>query len=264
MARAITTQIVIQDVEMVVKELLENALDAGATRVKCVVEDCGTKISVSDDGPGIAPADLECVGASHSTSKLSSLEDLRRLSTYGFRGEGLHAIASQGVLRVCSRTRGAARGWGKTVSYAPGAELVDAPVAPMDGLPEGTTVIAENLFGTLPVRRQVMRERQEATHKGLIHMFTCYALAHPEVSFVLESPPKAPFVVSEARTLEMRCTDLYGPNLMEQMERVRWVSERQLLFLCSFVFKKLMCSILQCGRSLGVRLSVAETRTFQL
>jgi DNA mismatch repair protein MutL len=223
-ARAISTQIVIQDVEMVAKELLENALDAGASRVRCAVWEGGAALRVSDDGPGMAARDLARVGSSHSTSKLASIEDLRRLATYGFRGEGLHAIASQALLRVASRQPDAPCGFVKTLSFAPGAET-DLPLQPDDSLPVGTTVTVENLFGTLPVRRQVMLERQDAMHKGLLQMFTCYALAHPSVSFHLEVASKAPFVVAEARSLEARCTDLYGPNVLDQLERVRWVSD---------------------------------------
>lgn len=214
----------IQDVEMVVKELLENALDAGGKNIKCVVGENGTRISMTDDGPGISPVDMECIGASHSTSKLSSVDDLKRLSTYGFRGEGLHAIASQGLLRIQSRTRGAAHGWSKSISFATGMQVAE-PITMVEGLAEGTTVSVENLFAALPVRRQVMMERQDATHKGLMTMLTCYSLAHPEVSFLLEAPPKPSFSVAQAKSLEARFIDLYGPNTLEQMERVRWASD---------------------------------------
>jgi DNA mismatch repair protein MutL len=215
---------VIQDVEMVVKELLENALDAGAKKIKCVIEDAGSRVLMQDDGPGISPADMECIGVSHSTSKLASLDDLKHLSTYGFRGEGLHAIASQGVLRVRSRLHGASNGWGKAISYASGAE-VSEPLAVISDLENGTTVVVENLFGALPVRRQVMAERQDASHRALMHMFTCYALAHSDVSFRLEMSSKPPLVVQASPSLELRCSDLYGPDMLKQMEHVRWISE---------------------------------------
>jgi DNA mismatch repair protein MutL len=223
-ARDITTQIVIQDVEMVVKELLENALDAGATEVACVLTQGGTVVEMTDNGPGISFADMGSVGASHSTSKLSTLDDLKRLETYGFRGEGLHAIATQGVLRVLSRVRGAAQGYGKALSFAAGAEL-NEPVAPIDGLAEGTVVRAEQLFATLPVRRQVLLEKQEAAHKALVHMFTCYALARPDVCFRLEAPPRPPFSALARESLEERFAELYGPELLAQVERMRWASE---------------------------------------
>ncbi len=209
---------------MVVKELLENALDAGATEVTCVLTQGGTCVEVTDNGPGISFADLGSVGASHSTSKLSTLDDLKRLETYGFRGEGLHAIASQGVLRVQSRARGAAQGYAKALSFAAGAEL-NEPVAPVARLAEGTVVRAEQLFATLPVRRQVLLEKQEASHKALVQLFTSYALARPEVSFRLEAPPRPPFATPARGSLEERFAELYGPELLGQVERVRWTSE---------------------------------------
>ncbi len=223
-ARDITTQIVIQDVEMVVKELLENALDAGATTVRCVVTQGGTCVELSDDGPGISFGDMGSVGVSHSTSKLSTLADLKRLETYGFRGEGLHAIASQGLLRVCSRVRGATQGYAKALSFAAGAEF-NEPVAVAPSAAEGTVVRVEQLFATLPVRRQVLLEKQETAYKNIVQLFTGFALAHPTVSFRLEAPPRPPFVAEAKATLEERFTELYGPDLLRQMERVRWTSD---------------------------------------
>ena len=182
---------VIERPASVARELLENALDAGALRVDVEVEAGGKdRIAVSDDGEGIDPEDLPLAVRSHATSKLASAEDLFRITTLGFRGEALASIGAVALLRVASRARGTPSG---AVIEVRGGEISEVSAA---GLPEGTTVEVRKLFFNVPVRRKFLR--QDSTELSYVaETVTQYALAHPPVRFrlthggreVLDAPP---------------------------------------------------------------------------
>jgi DNA mismatch repair protein MutL len=184
---------VIERPASVARELLENALDAGARRVDVEVEGGGKdRIAVSDDGEGIVAEDLPLAVRSHATSKLGSPEDLFRITTLGFRGEALASIGAVALLRVASRARGTPSG---AVIEVRGGEISDVSAA---GLPEGTTVEVRKLFFNVPVRRKFLR--QDSTELSYVtETVTQYALAHPPVHFrlthagreVLDAPPAA-------------------------------------------------------------------------
>ncbi|MDR1604361.1 MAG: DNA mismatch repair endonuclease MutL [Gracilibacteraceae bacterium] len=163
----------------VVKELVENALDAGAGQIEIQIESGGEKlIRVRDDGDGIRPAELPLALMPHATSKLTRIEDLDTLTTMGFRGEALASIAAVSRLSILSRARGETAG--SLLQTAGGAPA--APVAA--GCAVGTTVTVEDLFFNTPARRKFLRSPQ--TEAGLIAEMTGrLALGRPDVAFRL-------------------------------------------------------------------------------
>ena len=163
----------------VAKELLENAIDAGATAVTVEIQDGGmTYLRVSDDGCGIAPDELPTAFLRHATSKLRKAEDLAAIGTLGFRGEALAAISSVSRLDVFTRERGA--GSGATLHLEGGVpgEVADA------GCPEGTSVIVRDLFYNTPARLKFMK-RDSAEATAISGIVTHLALSHPDISFKL-------------------------------------------------------------------------------
>ncbi len=163
----------------VVKELLENAIDAGASRVRVAVKGGGIElIEVVDDGCGIAPADLSVAVQRHATSKLSAFEDLDSLTTLGFRGEALPSIGAVASLAIRSRVPDATHASLLRVSYGEVTEPV--PV----GAAEGTAVTVRDLFANVPARRKFLR--QPSTETGYIQRaVAAYAAVYPAIAFEL-------------------------------------------------------------------------------
>jgi DNA mismatch repair protein MutL len=164
----------------VLKELLENALDAGAGEIVVTLEAGGAKrVQVDDDGAGLAREDLPLALARHATSKIASLDDLQGVTTMGFRGEALASIASVARLALTSRPAGAAHAW--TLRAEGGA--AGAPAAAARA--KGTTVLVEDLYFNTPVRRKFLRtEQTEFGHCE--EAFRRIALARPGVAFTLK------------------------------------------------------------------------------
>ncbi|MGE5195213.1 MAG: DNA mismatch repair endonuclease MutL, partial [Deltaproteobacteria bacterium] len=170
---------VIERPASVVKELLENSVDALATRIDVEVVEGGMElIRIVDDGEGMYPEDLPLAVASHATSKLREAEDLFRVQTLGFRGEALASIAEVSRFRIRSRQHDQPTGAEiEVLAGAPG------PVRPCGG-PPGTLIEVRDLFGNTPVRRKFLR--QPSTEFGHVsEQFTRMALAHPRLHLVL-------------------------------------------------------------------------------
>lgn len=163
----------------VVKELLENAIDAGAQSVTVEMKNGGmTYLRVSDDGCGIAPSELPTAFLRHATSKLRTAEDLAAIGTLGFRGEALAAISSVSRLDIFSRERGALSGAKLRLEGGVPGAVEDA------GCPEGTSIIVRDLFYNTPARLKFMK-RDSAEATAIAGLVGHLALSHPEVSFKL-------------------------------------------------------------------------------
>jgi DNA mismatch repair protein MutL len=189
---------VIERPASVVKELVENALDARATRIEVELErgGCGL-IRVRDDGCGIQPAEMALALARHATSKIVSLDDLESVATLGFRGEALPSIASVSRLSLTSRSAGTAHAW--VLDARDGALTPPAPASH----PLGTTVEVRDLFFNVPARRKFLRS--EATeYQHIVRMLERLALSRFEVAFMLAHNGKTVWSLPPARSAAER------------------------------------------------------------
>jgi len=199
---------VVQRPASVVKELMENAVDAGATDVKVVVTDAGrTLIQVIDNGCGMTPDDAVLCFERHATSKLESAEDLHHILTFGFRGEALASICA--VAEVTLRTRTAEQEYGVEVTMAgsenQGTREVSCPV--------GTNIAVRNLFYNIPARRKFLKsDNVELRH--IVEEFQRVALTRPDVAFTLTHNGKDIHVVKAAKSYKFRIQDLLGPSVV--------------------------------------------------
>jgi DNA mismatch repair protein MutL len=202
----------------VVKELLENALDAGAQSIRVEVESGGKRmIRVIDDGTGMAQDDALLAFERHATSKLRTADDLLSIATLGFRGEALPSIAA--VSRLLLQTRVAEEEDGTRVEFA-GGKLVS--VKP-EGLPAGTTLSVADLFYCVPARRNFLKS--ETTELGHIaSLVTHYALAHPDKQFVLKTPTQEIISATRVETMAERVYQLFGRQSLEELFEISPVS----------------------------------------
>jgi DNA mismatch repair protein MutL len=168
---------VVERPSAVVKELLENALDAGATQITVRLEEGGVKrIAITDNGRGIAPEQLPLALARHATSKIASLTDLENVATLGFRGEALASIAAVAAVSLTSRTADAPHAWELVGSHL-------GTVAPSSG-PHGTTIEVQDLYFNTPARRKFLKSEQ-TEYGHCAEVVRRIALARPDVSFSL-------------------------------------------------------------------------------
>lgn len=202
---------VIERPASVVKELLENSLDAGATRIEVSIEEGGRDlIRVWDNGRGIVADDIALAIAPHATSKLGTADDLFRVQTFGFRGEALASIASVSYLRLQSRTAGEPAGAQIEVR---GPEV--SPVTAC-GCPEGTMIEVRNLFYNTPVRRRYLKATQ--TEMGhIVEAFTRVAIAHPDRAMLLRHKDRLLFDLPASAQLLERLTLFFGRELAEKL-----------------------------------------------
>jgi len=195
----------------VVKELLENALDAGSTEVRVEVESGGRRlIRVSDDGCGMLRDDALLAFERHATSKLRDVKDLLSISTLGFRGEALPSIAS--VSRLLLETRSADETTGTRVEIAGGKMLRCDEVAQA----RGTAVTVRDLFFNVPARKKFLRSEQtELAH--IASLVTHYSLAHPEKTFRLTSGAGELLAVTPVATLRERVFQVFGSQTLDEL-----------------------------------------------
>jgi DNA mismatch repair protein MutL len=195
----------------VLKELLENSLDAGATRIRVQVEGGGKKlIQITDDGCGMVRDDAMLAFERHATSKIRSADDLLSIATLGFRGEALPSIASVSRLRLETRAPEEASG---TVVEVNGGKMMKVEEA---GLPAGTSVTVRDLFYCVPARRKFLRA--ESTELSQIaSLVTHYALAHPDKHFELHSAANAMLVAAPVEGLRERVYQIFGRETLDQL-----------------------------------------------
>ncbi len=206
---------VIERPASVVKELVENSLDAGARRIDVSVEDGGRQlIRISDDGAGIGPDELPMAVAPHATSKLESAEQLAAISTLGFRGEALASIASVSRLRIQSRpTTDRATDEQAHVIEASGDAVGE--VSPAAGSP-GTVVEVRDLFFNTPARRKFLRAA--STEFGHISdMLARIAMVHPTVAFSLTHGTRRSLDLPATDSPRQRCIEILGADLDEAL-----------------------------------------------
>src|SRR5690349_18985552 len=195
----------------VVKELLENSLDAGATEFRLEVESGGRRlIRLADNGSGMMRDDALLAFERHATSKLSDVKDLLSIATLGFRGEALPSIAS--VSRLVLETRTAADQVGTAVEFAGGRLLRcdEAALAP------GTTITVRDLFYNVPARKKFLRSEQtEIAH--IASLITHYSLAHPAKSFLLQHNNTDLLNVTPVATLKERVFQVFGTHILDDL-----------------------------------------------
>ena len=195
----------------VVKEMLENSLDAAATRIKISVEAGGKKIiQITDNGCGMVRDDAMLAFERHATSKIKNAEDLLSVSTLGFRGEALPSIASVSRLRL--ETRAAEEPSG-TIVEINGGKIARVEEA---GLPPGTSITVRDLFFNVPARKKFLKaESTELSH--IASLVTHYALAHPDKHFELHSAANAMLVAPPVGGYSERVYQVFGKETLDQL-----------------------------------------------
>ena len=212
---------VIERPASVVKELLENALDAGARSIRVEVESGGKRmIRVIDDGCGMNHDDALLAFERHATSKLQTADDLLSIATLGFRGEALPSIAAVSRLLLETRTAedppsGEAREQGTRVEFA-GGKLIGVKPA---GVPAGTSISVADIFYCVPARRKFLKS--ETTELGHIaSLVTHYALAHPEVQFLLKTPSQVILDCAPVEKLSDRVYQVFGRPALDELVEI--------------------------------------------
>jgi len=204
LANQIAAGEVVERPASVIKELVENSLDAGAHRIAITVEYGGKKlIRVEDDGEGMEPEDARLAIERHATSKIRRSDDLARIATLGFRGEALPSIASVSHFVLRSRARGAQSGTDVRVNGGTIASVMET------GMPEGTSIEVADVFYNLPARRKFLKS-DGAESAQVSRIVTQLALCYPEVGFTLTSAGRKVLQVPPVATLRDRLYQLYG------------------------------------------------------
>lgn len=187
---------VIDSLAAVVRELAENALDAGATRISIAISSSHWRVRVADNGTGMAWSDLQQAASAHSTSKIRTSADLWKITSLGFRGEALHSLAALAELEILSRRKGVPEGW--QVAYDCQGEVAQTSAV---AIAPGTVVTVSNLFGTWSVRRQGLpsvAQQLKAVQATIHHI----ALCHPHVTWQVQQNDRPWFTISPGNTAQ--------------------------------------------------------------
>ncbi len=195
----------------VVKELIENSIDAGATQIRVDLAQGGLQlIRVTDNGSGIAVDELPLALSRHATSKVAQIDDLEHIHTLGFRGEALASLAAVAEVTLLSRQRGTEQG---AQMHAVNGQLSEITTA---ASPEGTTLTVRNLFSSVPARLKFLKSRHtEISHCH--HLLEQYALAYPEIRFSVFSDGKQIFATLGDGQLTSVLVEVYGLQIADQM-----------------------------------------------
>ncbi|MGD9563794.1 MAG: DNA mismatch repair endonuclease MutL [Pyrinomonadaceae bacterium] len=211
LANQIAAGEVVERPASVIKELVENAIDAGARRLRIEIELGGRRLMrVVDDGSGMVRDDAILAFERHATSKIRTLEDLGMIATLGFRGEALASIASVAKVELVTKVE---EDQAATRVLIEGGRLIDVKDAARD---TGTTISVRDLFFNTPARRKFMRS--EATENyHLAGIVTHYALAHPEIAFTMTNNGREVLSASPARDLRERAFQIFGSGILESL-----------------------------------------------
>jgi len=201
----------------VVKELVENALDAGATRIQVDLEEGGTKlVRVTDDGVGMGAEDLALAFTPHATSKLRDVEDLEHIASLGFRGEALASIGAVSRATILTRAAGAATGFRVVDEWGRVGEVLEA------GAPRGTTIEVEDLFSRLPARRRFLK-RASTELARCLDVLQRLVVAHEGVGFVVTHGRKRVLDAGPEMDRRERVRRLFGADLADALQAVHGV-----------------------------------------
>lgn len=202
---------VIENPASVVKELVENSLDAGARKVHIYVEDGGKRlIEVKDDGEGMDEEDLSLSFFPFTSSKIEKIEDLKRITTYGFRGEALFAISK--VSRVIIKSSIDSSFEGNEIYIDGGEKKYLKPCVH----PRGTTVEIRELFYSVPARRKFLKSSSQELKK-IIEVVMKYALSNPEVEFLLKDEREIVFDLKPAKSFKERISSIFGEDFLKEL-----------------------------------------------
>ena len=202
---------VVQRPASVVKELMENAIDAGATQITVRITDAGrTLIQVIDNGCGMSPDEAVLCFERHATSKIATAEDLSDITTFGFRGEALASIAA--VAEVTLKTRRQGEEVGCKVEFAGSRHLSTDEIS----APAGTSFAVRNLFYNVPARRKFLKS-DNVEMRRIVDEFTRVALTRPETGFRLYQGEKELYALNPVNSLKFRIQDLMGKNVVSQV-----------------------------------------------
>ncbi len=202
---------VVQRPSSVVKELMENAVDAGASQVSVILSDAGrTLIQVIDNGCGMTPDEAVLCFERHATSKIATAEDLMDITTFGFRGEALASIAA--VAEVTLKTRRPEDEVGCKVVFADSTHISTDEIS----TPAGSNFAVRNLFYNVPARRKFLKS-DNVEMKHVIEEFTHVALTRPEVGFSLTHNGKDVYVLKPAKSLKFRIQDMLGLGIASKV-----------------------------------------------
>jgi len=201
---------VVQRPESVVKELLENAVDANSTSIELIVKQAGkTLIQVCDDGGGMTEEEVLLSIRKHATSKISSMEDLESIKTLGFRGEALSSIASVCQLEIKTETKESEVG--TLLKIESETEIITEKIS----APKGTCVTVKNIFYNIPARRKFLKS-DTTELKHIIDTFNRIALAHPEISFKFYNSDNLVFDYKSG-SLEERIEQVFADNILDAL-----------------------------------------------
>ena len=219
---------VVQRPASVVKELLENAIDASSTSITLVLKDAGkTLIQVTDNGTGMSPADALLSFERHATSKIKIADDLFKLSTKGFRGEALASIAA--IAHVCLQTKQEGQQIGTKINIQGSKVAGQEPIV----IPVGTTIAVKNLFFNIPARRNFLKSNPVET-RHVIDEFHRVALAHPSIAFTMTHNDDLVFNLPSSNARQ-RIVNIFGSNTNEKLVPVE--ESTDILKINGFVLK---------------------------
>jgi DNA mismatch repair protein MutL len=198
----------------VAKELVENSIDAGATRITIEIEAGGRRLlKVSDDGEGMVRDDAVLAFERHATSKIRETEDLGAIGTLGFRGEALASIASVSKVELTTCIEDASAATRVTIDGGRMRDVKDA------AHPRGTTIAVRDLFFNIPARRKFLRSEATETYH-LTNLVTHYALAHPEIAFTFVNNGREVVRAAPAKDLRERAYQIFGAEFLENLLEV--------------------------------------------